>query len=63
MKCEMQAQIVNEGGTLTNNEDGTVTVENADAVTIVYSTDTDYKNVVSGIPDRRKCGRIERIPG
>ena len=44
MKCEMQAQIVNEGGTLTNNEDGTVTVENADAVTIVYSTDTDYKN-------------------
>lgn len=44
MKCEMQAQIVNEGGTLTNSEDGTVTVENADAVTIVYSTDTDYKN-------------------
>lgn len=44
MKCEMQAQIVNEGGTLKDNEDGTVTVENADAVTIVYSTDTDYKN-------------------
>ena len=44
MKCEMQAQIVNEGGTITDNADGTVTVENADAVTIVYSTDTDYKN-------------------
>ncbi len=44
MKCEMQAQIVNEGGTVTDNGDGTVTVENADAVTIVYSTDTDYKN-------------------
>ena len=44
MKCEMQAQIVNEGGTVKDNADGTVTVENADAVTIVYSTDTDYKN-------------------
>lgn len=44
MKCEMQAQIVNEGGTVTDNADGTVTVENADAVTIIYSTDTDYKN-------------------
>ena len=35
---------MNEGGTVTDNADGTVTVENADAVTIVYSTDTDYKN-------------------
>ena len=44
MKCEMQAQIVNEGGKLLSNNNGTVTVENADAVTIVLATDTDYKN-------------------
>ena len=40
MKCEMQAQIVNEGGTVTDNGDGTVTVENADAVTGVDSPAT-----------------------
>ena len=44
MKCEMQAQIVNEGGTIKDNADGTVTVEGADAAMIIYSTDTDYKN-------------------
>ena len=44
MKCEMQAQVINEGGTLTNNDDGTVSVEGADAVTIVLTTGTDYAN-------------------
>lgn len=58
MKCEMQAQIVNEGGTIKDNEDGTVTVENADAVTIVYSTDTDYKNEY---PDYRTGETAEEL--
>lgn len=44
MKCEMQAQVVNEGGMLSTNPDGTVTVSQADEVTILLSTGTDYKN-------------------
>lgn len=44
MKCEMQVKILPEGGTLTNNADGTITVVGADTATIIYATDTDYKN-------------------
>lgn len=44
MKCEMQAQIEKKGGNLKTNADGTVTVEQADEVTIVLSTGTNYKN-------------------
>ena len=44
MKCEMQAQIEKKGGNLNTNADGTVTVEQADEVTIVLSTGTNYKN-------------------
>ncbi len=44
MKCEMQAQIEKKGGNLKTNADGTVSVENADEVTILLSTGTNYKN-------------------
>lgn len=46
MKCEMQTQIYKDGdnGSIVSNEDGTVSVKDADAVTIVLSTGTDYKN-------------------
>lgn len=44
MKCEMQAKVIADGGVVTTNENGTVTVEGADAATIIYDTDTDYKN-------------------
>lgn len=45
MKCVMQVRIVPDGGTMTSDSDGTVTVTGANAATIIYSTDTDYKNI------------------
>ena len=44
LKCEMQAQIVNIGGEITDHSNGTVTVDQADEVIIVLATGTDYKN-------------------
>lgn len=44
MKCEMQAQILNKGGEIVTNDNGTVTVTGADEVTIVLATGTNYKN-------------------
>ncbi|MGH3384723.1 MAG: glycosyl hydrolase family 95 catalytic domain-containing protein [Nocardioidaceae bacterium] len=42
MRFESQIQVVNDGGTRTDNADGTITVEGADAVTLVLAAGTDY---------------------
>ena len=46
MKCEMQTKVYKDGdnGSIVSNDDGTISVRDADAVTIVLSTGTDYKN-------------------
>ncbi len=42
MRFEAQVRVLNEGGTRTDNADGTVTVAGADAVTLVLAAGTDY---------------------
>ena len=42
MRFESQVRVLNEGGTRTDNADGTVTVAGADAVTLVLAAGTDY---------------------
>ncbi|PRX49195.1 alpha-L-fucosidase 2 [Prauserella shujinwangii] len=42
MRYEAQIQVLNEGGTRTDNADGSVTVTGADAVTLVVAAGTDY---------------------
>ncbi|GAB3533720.1 hypothetical protein GCM10027403_08210 [Arthrobacter tecti] len=44
MKAEMQLKLANEGGTVTSADGRALTVTGADAVTLVYSTGTNYKN-------------------
>ncbi|WP_279160867.1 glycosyl hydrolase family 95 catalytic domain-containing protein [Thomasclavelia cocleata] len=46
MKCEMQTKIYKDGnnGSVVCNSDGTISVKDADAITIVLATGTDYKN-------------------
>jgi alpha-L-fucosidase 2 len=42
LRFESQLQVRNDGGTRTDNGDGTVTVANADAVTLVLAAGTNY---------------------
>lgn len=42
MRYETQAQVLNTGGTRTDNPDGSVTVSGADSVVLVVSAGTDY---------------------
>ncbi|WP_243866325.1 glycosyl hydrolase family 95 catalytic domain-containing protein [Actinophytocola oryzae] len=42
MRFESQLLVRNDGGTRTDNADGTVTVANADSVTLVLAAGTDY---------------------
>ncbi|MGN9842509.1 glycoside hydrolase family 95 protein [Nonomuraea sp. H19] len=42
MAYETQLQVLNEGGTRTDNPDGSVTVTGADAVVLILGTGTDY---------------------
>jgi alpha-L-fucosidase 2 len=42
MKYESQLQVLNKGGTRTDNADGTVTVAGADSVTLVLAAGTNY---------------------
>jgi len=42
MRFESQLQVLNEGGSRTDNGDGTVTVANANAVTLVLAAGTNY---------------------
>jgi alpha-L-fucosidase 2 len=42
MKYEAQVRVLNEGGTRTDNGNGSVTVSGADAVTLVLAAGTDY---------------------
>ncbi|GAB2756002.1 glycosyl hydrolase family 95 catalytic domain-containing protein [Amycolatopsis magusensis] len=42
MRFASQVQVLNDGGTRTDNADGTVTVQDADAVTLVLAAGTDY---------------------
>ncbi|MFC0624375.1 glycosyl hydrolase family 95 catalytic domain-containing protein [Kribbella deserti] len=42
MRYETQAQVINSGGTRTDNPDGSVTVTGADSVVLVLSAGTDY---------------------
>lgn len=44
MRCEMQARVVADGGSVEADPAGRLRVRNADAVTIVYATGTDYQN-------------------
>ncbi|HET6624984.1 MAG TPA: glycoside hydrolase family 95 protein, partial [Nocardioidaceae bacterium] len=50
LKYETQLQVLNEGGSLTDNDDGSVTVADADAVTLVLGAGTNYDDVY---PDYR----------
>ncbi|MET0136223.1 MAG: glycoside hydrolase N-terminal domain-containing protein, partial [Kibdelosporangium sp.] len=50
MRFESQLQVRNEGGTRTDNPDGTVTVSGADAVTLVLAAGTNYSD---GYPSYR----------
>ncbi|TMR98933.1 glycosyl hydrolase family 95 catalytic domain-containing protein [Nonomuraea basaltis] len=42
MAYEAQLQVLNQGGTRTDNPDGTVTVTGADSVVLILGTGTDY---------------------
>ncbi|WP_205215176.1 glycosyl hydrolase family 95 catalytic domain-containing protein [Amycolatopsis albispora] len=42
MRFAAQVQVLNEGGSRTDNADGSVTVQGADAVTLVLAAGTDY---------------------
>ncbi|HEY0453263.1 glycosyl hydrolase family 95 catalytic domain-containing protein [Actinophytocola sp.] len=42
MRFESQVRVLNEGGTRTDDADGSVTVSGADAVTLVLAAGTDY---------------------
>lgn len=42
LKYETQLQVLNEGGSRTDNDDGSVTVDGADSVTLVLSAGTNY---------------------
>jgi alpha-L-fucosidase 2 len=42
MRFESQIRVLNDGGTRTDNPDGSVTVSGADAVTLVLAAGTDY---------------------
>ncbi|WP_235999487.1 glycosyl hydrolase family 95 catalytic domain-containing protein [Qaidamihabitans albus] len=44
MRYESQIQVLNEGGTRTDNADGSVTVSGADAVTLILAAGTDYSD-------------------
>lgn len=44
MRCEMQARVLAEGGTVQADPAGRLSVRGADAVTILYTTGTDYQN-------------------
>ena len=44
MQYESQLQVVNKGGTRTDNADGTVTVAGADSVTLVLAAGTNYSD-------------------
>ena len=43
--CQANALILNEGGTVTANANGTLSVAGADAVTVLFASGTDYANV------------------
>jgi alpha-L-fucosidase 2 len=45
MRFESQLQVLNEGGTRTDNANGTVTVSGANAVTLIMAAGTDYSDV------------------
>lgn len=42
MRFEAQLQVINHGGTRVDNDDGSVTVRGADAVTLLLAAGTDY---------------------
>jgi alpha-L-fucosidase 2 len=44
MRFESQIRVLNQGGTRTDNADGSVTVSGADAVTLVLAAATDYSD-------------------
>ncbi len=50
LRLEMQLRLANEGGTVTSGDGSRLSVREADAVTLVYSTGTDYEN---SYPDYR----------
>ncbi|MCT2583767.1 glycosyl hydrolase family 95 catalytic domain-containing protein [Actinophytocola gossypii] len=45
LRFEAQIRVLNDGGTRTDNADGSVTVRDADAVTLVIAAGTDYSDV------------------
>ncbi len=44
LQYEAQLKVINEGGTITPNENGTISIDGADSVTLVLACGTDYLN-------------------
>jgi alpha-L-fucosidase 2 len=63
MRFESQLQVRNEGGTRTDNADGTVTVSGANAVTLILAAGTDYAPVYPAYrttdPHAAVTGRVD----
>lgn len=65
MRFESQLRVLNEGGTRTDDADGSVTVSGADAVTLVLAAGTDYSDVYPTYrtgenPHRAVTKRVDR---
>ena len=44
LQYEAQLKVINEGGTITANDDGTISIDGADSVTLILACGTDYLN-------------------
>ncbi|NUS64080.1 MAG: glycoside hydrolase family 95 protein [Saccharothrix sp.] len=60
MRFEAQFQVLNHGGTRTDNPDGTVTVTGADTVVLVFAAGTDYAD---DYPTYRGADPHDRVGG
>ena len=44
LQYEAQLKVINEGGTITANDNGTISIDGADSVTLILACGTDYLN-------------------
>lgn len=58
MLCEMRARVLPEGGSIKASESGGFSVRDADAVTVLYATETDYENAY---PSYRSGQTLEQV--
>ena len=61
MLCEMRARVVPEGGAITASEDGSIRVSGADAVTVLYATETDYENEYPAYRSGQTAEQIDAV--